>query len=258
MTGTLGKGAPKFKALKGRNKFLKVFMKLPKHIAIVMDGNGRWAKKRGLPRIAGHKTGVESVRVIVKACVEKKIDVLTLFAFSTENWQRPQDEVSYLMKQLFVTALESEIEELHKSNVQFRVIGETKCLAKKLQQKIYASEKLTANNSGLKLIIAISYSGRWDIIEAARQLGAEIERGELAPQDITIKKFHSKTCLHDLPEPDLFIRTSGEQRISNFMLWQLAYTELYFTEVLWPDFREAEFAEALAVYGQRTRRFGKC
>lgn len=231
---------------------------LPKHIAIVMDGNGRWAKKRGLPRIAGHKVGVESVRVIVKVCAEKKIDVLTLFAFSTENWKRPQDEVGYLMKQLFVTALGSEVKELHKSNVQFRVVGETCRLTKKLQQKIYMAEKLTANNSGLKLIIALSYSGRWDIIEAARQLGAEIERGELVSQDITIEKFHSKTCLHDLPEPDLLIRTSGEQRISNFMLWQLAYTELHFTEVLWPDFREAEFAEALAVYGQRTRRFGKC
>lgn len=231
---------------------------LPKHIAIVMDGNGRWAKKRGLPRIAGHKVGVESVRVIVKACAEKKIDVLTLFAFSTENWQRPPDEVGYLMEQLFVKALESEIKELHKSNVQFRVIGETKCLAEKLQQKIHMAEKLTANNSGLKLIVALSYSGRWDIVEAARQLGTEIERGELASQDITIEKFHAKICLHDLSEPDLFIRTSGEQRISNFMLWQLAYTELYFTEVLWPDFREAEFAEALAVYGQRTRRFGKC
>jgi undecaprenyl diphosphate synthase len=181
-----------------------------------------------------------------------------LFAFSTENWKRPQDEVGYLMEQLFVTALESEIKELHKSNVQFRVIGETKCLAEKLQQKIYMAEKLTANNSGLKLIVALSYSGRWDIVEAARQLGEEIERGELASQDITIEKFYAKICLHDLSEPDLFIRTSGEQRISNFMLWQLAYTELYFTEVLWPDFREAEFARALAVYGQRTRRFGKC
>lgn len=233
-------------------------MKIPRHIAIVMDGNGRWAKKRRLPRIAGHKVGVESVRIIVKACAEKKIDVLTLFAFSTENWQRPQDEVGYLMEQLFVTALESEIKELHKNNVQFRVIGETHRLTKKLQQKIYMAEKLTANNSGLKLIIALSYSGRWDIVEAVRQLGAEIERGELAPQDITIEKFHAKTCLYDLPEPDLFIRTSGEQRISNFMLWQLAYTELYFTDVLWPDFREAEFARALAVYGQRTRRFGTC
>ncbi|CAL7963971.1 ditrans,polycis-undecaprenyl-diphosphate synthase ((2E,6E)-farnesyl-diphosphate specific) [Gammaproteobacteria bacterium] len=233
-------------------------MKLPKHIAIVMDGNGRWAKKRGLSRIAGHKVGVESVHEIVKVCAEKKIDVLTLFAFSTENWQRPQEEVGYLMEQLFVWALEGEIKELHKNNVQFRVIGETKLLTEKLQQKIRAAEKLTVSNSGLKLVIALSYSGRWDIVEAARQLGGEIEAGKLTPQDITIEKVHARTCLHDLPEPDLFIRTSGEQRISNFMLWQLAYTELYFTDVLWPDFREAEFTAALVSYDQRSRRFGKC
>ena len=233
-------------------------MKLPRHIAIIMDGNGRWAKKRGLPRVAGHKVGVESVRAIVKASLEKKIDVLSLFAFSTENWQRPQEEVGYLMEQLFALALESEIEELHKSNVQFRAIGETKRLTEKLQQKVLAAEKLTAGNSGLKLVIALSYSGQWDITEAAQKLGLEIEAGKLAAQDITIEKFHAKTCLHDLPEPDLFIRTSGEQRISNFMLWQLAYTELYFTDVLWPDFREAEFTEALVAYDQRIRRFGKC
>lgn len=233
-------------------------MKLPKHIAIVMDGNGRWAKKRGLPRVAGHKVGVESVRAIVKASLENKIDVLTLFAFSTENWQRPKEEVGYLMEQLFVLALDGEIKELHENNIQFRVIGDIQCLAEKLQQKISAAEKLTAGNSGLKLVIALSYSGRWDIVEAARQLGREIEMGKLMAQDITLEKFHAKTCLHDLPEPDLLIRTSGEQRISNFMLWQLAYTELYFTDVLWPDFREAEFTEALVSYDQRIRRFGKC
>lgn len=233
-------------------------MKIPRHIAIVMDGNGRWAKKRGLPRIAGHKVGVDSVREIVKACVEKKIEVLTLFAFSTENWQRPQEEVGYLMEQLFVLALEDEIKELHKSNVQFRIIGETKRLTEKLQQKIRAAEKLTASNSGLKLVIALSYSGRWDIVEATRKLGIEIEAGKLTAQDITLEKLHARTCLHDLPEPDLFIRTSGEQRISNFMLWQLAYTELYFTDVLWPDFLEAEFTAALVAYDQRSRRFGKC
>ncbi|MEI8054857.1 MAG: isoprenyl transferase [bacterium] len=233
-------------------------MKLPKHIAIIMDGNGRWAKKRGLPRIAGHKIGVESVHEIVRICAEKKIDVLTLFAFSTENWQRPQEEVGYLMEKLFILVLEDEVKELHKNNVQFRVIGETGRLAEKLQQKIYASEKLTVGNTGLKLVIALSYSGRWDITEAARQLGREIEAGKLAAQDITIEKLHARTCLHDLPGPDLLIRTSGEQRISNFMLWQLAYTELYFTDVLWPDFREAEFNEALASYDKRIRRFGKC
>jgi len=233
-------------------------MKLPKHIAIVMDGNGRWAKKRGLPRVAGHKVGADSVRAVVKACAEKKIDVLTLFAFSTENWQRPEEEVGYLMEQLFVKALENEINELHKNNIQFRVIGEIERLSEKLQQKICDAEKLTINNNGLKLIVALSYSGRWDITEATRKLGEEIEAGELKASDITIEKLHAKISLHDLPEPDLFIRTSGEQRISNFMLWQLAYTELYFTDVLWPDFREVELDGALAVYGQRSRRFGKC
>lgn len=233
-------------------------MKLPHHIAIIMDGNGRWAKKRGLLRVAGHNAGVESVRAVVKACAEKKIDVLTLFAFSTENWQRPQDEVGYLMEQLFVKALENETGDLHKNNVQFRVIGEIGRLTEKLQQKILAAVKLTANNNGLKLVIALSYSGRFDITEAARKLGDEIEAGKLKAADITIEKFHAKTALCDLPEPDLFIRTSGEQRISNFMLWQLAYTELYFTDILWPDFREAEFNAALTAYSQRSRRFGKC
>jgi undecaprenyl diphosphate synthase len=233
-------------------------MPLPHHVAIIMDGNGRWAERQGLRRVSGHKVGAESVRAVIKACVEKKIDVLTLFAFSTENWDRPKAEVNYLMKQLFVKALESEIKNIHKNNIQFRVIGDIKSLPKKLQQEIYNAEKLTVTNTGLKLIIALSYSGRWDIVEAARELGAEIEAGKLTAQDITIEKFHGHTCLHDLPEPDLLIRTSGEQRISNFMLWQLAYTELYFTDVLWPDFREAEFIKALDDYSQRSRRFGKC
>ncbi|EKE01620.1 MAG: Undecaprenyl pyrophosphate synthetase [uncultured bacterium] len=233
-------------------------MKVPRHIAIVMDGNGRWAKQRGLPRVAGHKVGVESVRAIVKICAEKKVEVLTLFAFSTENWERPKEEVGFLMEQLFVKALEKEVKDLHKNNVQFRVMGETKRLTEQLQHNVHHAEKLTSNNSGLKLVIALSYSGRWDITEAARQLGAEIEQGKLTSQEITIDKLHAHTCLHDLPDPDLFIRTSGEQRISNFMLWQLAYTELYFTDVLWPDFREKELADALVVYNQRDRRFGKC
>jgi undecaprenyl diphosphate synthase len=233
-------------------------MKIPRHIAIVMDGNGRWAKKRGLPRIAGHKVGVDSIRAIVKACAEKKVEVLTLFAFSTENWGRPEAEVSYLMEQLFVKALENEIKELHKNNVQFLVIGETERLNKKLQQKIHDAKNLTANNSGLKLVLALSYSGRWDIVEAARQLASKVKSGELKLEDITVENMQLHTCLHDLPEPDLFIRTSGEQRISNFMLWQLAYAELYFTDVLWPDFREADFSDALDSYNERARRFGKC
>lgn len=233
-------------------------MILPRHIAIIMDGNGRWANKRGLPRVAGHKVGVESVRAAIKFCSEKKIEVLTLFAFSTENWERPKEEVGFLIGQLFVQALENEIVELHKNGVQFRVIGELKKLDKKLQQKINEAEKLTANNGGLKLVIALSYSGRWDITEATCQLCREVELGKIKSGDITTEMVHDRISLRDLPEPDLLIRTSGEQRISNFMLWQLAYTELYFTDVLWPDFREEAFTDALNAYESRGRRFGKC
>jgi undecaprenyl diphosphate synthase len=230
----------------------------PRHIAIIMDGNGRWASNRGLPRIVGHKIGVESVRAVVGFCYEKKIAALTLFAFSTENWERPKKEVSFLTGQLFIQALENEISELHKNSVQFRVIGDTKRLDKKLQQKIDNAEKLTTNNNGLKLVIALSYSGRWDITEATRRLCYQVEIGEIKSDDITAEMVDNKISLHDLPKPDLLIRTGGEQRISNFMLWQLAYTELYFTDVLWPDFREEAFTKALNAYESRSRRFGKC
>jgi undecaprenyl diphosphate synthase len=233
-------------------------MNFPHHVAIIMDGNGRWAKQRGLPRIAGHEVGAESIRAIVKVCAEKKISVLTLFAFSTENWQRPQTEVSYLMENLFVKALKNEVKKLHKNNVQFSVIGDTKRLPKKLRQRIEAAEKLTVKNTGLKLVIALSYSGRWDITEAARKLCKEIEAKKMLAQDVTVEKLQKHICLNNLPEPDLLIRTGGEQRISNFLLWQIAYAELYFTDVLWPDFREATFVEALTAYSQRIRRFGKC
>jgi len=233
-------------------------MTLPRHIAIIMDGNGRWASRRGLPRVAGHKVGADTVRSITKICAEKKIEVLTLFAFSTENWQRSPEEINFLMQQLFVKALDSEVVNLHKNNIQFRVIGDIERLNDKLQQKILNAKRLTANNTGLKLVLALSYSGRWDIAAASRKLGEEVASGRLKAQDITIEKFHENTCLHDLPEPDLLIRTSGEQRISNFMLWQLAYTELYFTDVLWPDFSQEDFEKALAIYSQRNRRFGTC
>ncbi len=232
-------------------------MTLPRHIAIIMDGNGRWANKQGLPRIAGHKVGVESVRAAIKFCLAKKIEVLTLFAFSTENWERPKEEVGFLIGHLFTEVLGKEISELHKNGVQFRVIGEIEKLDKKLQQSIHEAEKLTANNSGLKLVVALSYSGRWDITKATQQLCYEVEVGKLKSSDITIELLNDRVSLHDLPEPDLLIRTSGEKRISNFMLWQLAYTELYFTDILWPDFREDAFTEALNVYENRSRRFGK-
>lgn len=233
-------------------------MKFPRHVAIIMDGNGRWAKQRGLPRIAGHEVGAESVRAIVKACTKKKISVLTLFAFSTENWQRPQEEVSYLIGNLFVKALKDEVKKLHKNNVRFSVVGDTKRLTKNLRKRIETAEKLTANNTGLKLVIAMSYSGHWDITEAARKLCEKIEAKKMLAQDVTVEKLKRHICLNNLPDPDLLIRTGGERRISNFLLWQIAYTELYFTDVLWPDFREAEFIEALTAYSQRIRRFGKC
>jgi undecaprenyl diphosphate synthase len=233
-------------------------MTLPRHIAIIMDGNGRWANKRGLPRVAGHKVGVESIRTAIEFCSAKKIEVLTLFAFSTENWERPKEEVGYLLGQLLVQALESEINGLHKNGVQFRVIGERERLDKKLQQKIIEAERLTANNDGLKLVIALSYSGRWDITQALCKICSDVEAGKVKASSVTAETIQKRISLHDLPEPDLLIRTSGEQRISNFMLWQLAYTELYFTDVLWPDFREEAFAEALHAYEVRSRRFGKC
>jgi undecaprenyl diphosphate synthase len=228
---------------------------LPRHIAIIMDGNGRWAKQRHLPRMAGHKAGVESVRETVKWCVEKKIEVLTLFAFSSENWRRPSQEVGYLME-LFITALEREAKKLHKQNIQLRIIGDRAGLEPKLQLQIQTAEALTANNTGLKLIIAANYGGQWDIVEASRQLAAEVKKGFLEWQDITLELMQSKLATAGLPDPDLFIRTSGEQRISNFLIWQLSYAELYFTDVFWPDVKAAELEKALAFFQSRERRFG--
>ncbi|MGB6975967.1 MAG: isoprenyl transferase [Gammaproteobacteria bacterium] len=228
---------------------------LPKHVAIIMDGNGRWAQQRHLPRIAGHQAGAKAVKEIVRTCGEKGIAALTLFAFSSENWGRPTDEVSFLME-LFLKTLHLETKNLHKNNVQLRIIGDQSRFHKKLQQRIHYAQQLTANNTGLKLIIAANYSGRWDIAEATRQLGQAIAEGKLQPEQITIDLLQTKLALADLPEPDLFIRTSGEVRISNFLLWQLAYTELYFTETLWPDFTTACLEQALQEYSKRQRRFG--
>ena len=228
---------------------------LPRHVAIIMDGNGRWAKQRHLPRVAGHKVGVESVRETVKTCVSKGIEVLTLFAFSSENWQRPVQEVSFLMN-LFLLVLDREVKKLHKQNIQLRIIGDRSRFDERLQQRMQKAEELTANNTGLKLVVAANYGGRWDIEEAVRGIAIDVEQGKITSQDISSELIHSKLTLADLPEPDLFIRTSGEQRISNFMLWQLSYTELYFTEVYWPDFNAAEFEKALEFYAQKERRFG--
>lgn len=229
---------------------------LPRHVAIIMDGNGRWAERQNKPRVAGHRAGVEIVRDIVKTCGDLGIQVLTLFAFSSENWRRPQKEVGLLME-MFLIALEREANKLHRNNVQLRVIGDVSAFAEKIQQRIKEAEALTRENTGLVLNIAANYGGKWDISQAVQQLAQQVQQGDLAPQDITAELINTKLSLHGLPEPDLFIRTGGEQRISNFLIWQLAYTELYFTPILWPDFRRDEFEKALLSFSNRQRRFGR-
>ena len=228
---------------------------LPRHVAIIMDGNGRWAKQRQMPRIAGHRAGVENVRTLVSCCAELGIEVLTLFAFSSENWRRPALEVRLLMD-LFVLALEQEAQRLHQDGVRLRVIGERAAFPRKLRTRIAEAEAMTRGNTALTLVIAANYGGQWDIAQASQQVYQEIAAGRLKPDDITPETLERFLSTRDLPPPDLFIRSGGEQRISNFLLWQLAYAELYFTECLWPDFGRAEFERALASYTQRERRFG--
>ena len=226
---------------------------MPSHVAVIMDGNGRWAKKRSLPRVAGHVKGVELVREMVRACLERGIQYLTLFAFSSENWRRPADEVSVLM-QLFVKALQQEVKKLQENGVRLRVVGDLNRFDPGLQQLIADAEVLTAGNTRLNLTIAANYGGRWDIMQAVNKMAlAHPEKvgtwneSDLAPW----------LSMHFAPEPDLFIRTGGEERMSNFLLWQLAYAELYFTPTLWPDFDTNEFDKAIASYAQRERRFGR-
>ena len=228
---------------------------IPVHVAVIMDGNGRWAKGRGLPRVAGHRKGVERVRDMVTACAEKGVKYLTLFAFSSENWRRPVQEVQ-LLKELFLSALDNEIRKLHKNNVRFRVIGDTERFGEKITTRIRQSETLTQKNTSLTLTIAANYGGRWDIAQACAELARRAVRGEVDPDTITEKSLEPFLSLAGVPEPDLFIRTGGAQRISNFLLWQLAYTEMYFTPVLWPDFDRAQFEQALVSYVGRQRRFG--
>ncbi len=230
--------------------------KVPRHIAIIMDGNGRWAKKRGLPRFLGHRAGVEAVRNVVRACINRGISVLTLFAFSSENWQRPAKEVGLLME-LFVATLDKEVKRLHKNNVRLRIIGDRSAFGEGLQQRIREAEALTKGNTGMTLVIAANYGGRWDVAQAAQQLAEKVREGLLQPSDITPELLNRHVALADLPEPDLLIRSSGEQRISNFLIWQLAYTELYFTETLWPDFDDKAVDEALHSFANRQRRFGQ-
>ena len=228
----------------------------PRHVAIIMDGNGRWARKRHLPRVAGHRVGLEAVRKTITACVERGVEVLTLFAFSSENWRRPKEEVGLLMK-LFMTALDKEVKKLHQNGVRLRVIGELSAFPEALQQRIHDAEALTATNTTLTLVIAANYGGRWDITQAARRLAAQVERGELASEDITEEALSRQLCLVDLPEPDLFIRTGGEERVSNFLLWHLAYTEFYFTDILWPAFNADTLQLAFDSFAGRQRRFGR-
>ncbi|MDQ1363471.1 MAG: hypothetical protein QG652_1332 [Pseudomonadota bacterium] len=229
---------------------------LPHHVVIVMDGNGRWAKKRLLPRTAGHHAGVKTTRKIVEQCVARKIQALTIFAFSSENWRRPEQEVSSLME-LFVSALQTEVKSLHEQQVRVRFIGDVSAFSNKLQEMIVQTMQLTGSNSGLQLNIAVNYGGRWDIAQACKKITEKVQRGELRSENIDAQIVSEHVCLAELPEPDLFIRTGGEQRISNFLIWQMAYTELYFTDLLWPDFDQQAFDEALIWFAGRQRRFGK-
>jgi len=230
--------------------------KIPEHIAIIMDGNGRWAQAQGKGRVAGHKAGVDSVRAVVKGASKAGVKALTLFAFSSENWQRPAKEVSVLMD-LFMFVLTKEVKRLHKNNIRFQVIGDLSRFSDKLQQNIEKSEQLTANNTGLVLSVAANYGGRWDIANAAKQLASQVKNNEISLDDINEDLLHNHTCLAELPVLDLLIRTGGDYRISNFLLWQAAYAEFYFTDILWPDFNDEQFEKAIDVFDQRERRFGK-
>jgi undecaprenyl diphosphate synthase len=230
--------------------------KVPRHVAIIMDGNGRWAKKRLLPRVAGHRKGVEAVRATVKAAIEEGVEFLTLFAFSSENWRRPAEEVSLLME-LFGRALEQEVAKLHANEIRLKVIGDTSRFDRRIGELVAAGEVLTAGNSRLTLTIAANYGGRWDVAQAARAYFAAHPEGLAADVPMNSEVLEPYLSTAYAPEPDLFIRTGGEQRISNFLLWQLAYTELYFTDMLWPDFDAAALRAAIASFGGRERRFGQ-
>lgn len=227
----------------------------PRHVAIIMDGNGRWAKNRGKLRVFGHQAGVKAVRRAVSFAVSHRLDALTLYAFSSENWNRPAQEVKALME-LFVRALDSEVKSLHKHGVQLRIIGDISRFSPRLQERIRRSEALTKNNPGLILNIAANYGGRWDIIQGVRQLAEQVQEGTLRSDTIDEDTLSHTLCLSDHTPVDLVIRTGGEHRISNFLLWQIAYAELYFTDVLWPDFDEHDFEGAMNAFAQRERRFG--
>ena len=225
---------------------------VPRHIAIIMDGNGRWAKQRLMPRVAGHRKGVDALRGIIRSCAERGVSHLTVFAFSSENWRRPQDEVTLLMD-LFMRALENEVARLHENEIRFRVIGNLSGFSARIQDLIRDAETLTQNNTRLTFTVAANYGGRWDIVQAIKKMmGANV-----MPEEVSEAMLTQHLSMADMPEPDLFIRTGGEQRISNFLLWQLAYTELYFTDALWPDFNAKALDTAIESYRTRERRFGR-
>jgi undecaprenyl diphosphate synthase len=228
----------------------------PRHVAVIMDGNGRWARARGKPRPHGHRAGAQSARMVVESCAEAGVEALTLFAFSSENWRRPATEVRTLME-LFLRALERETERLHENSVRLCFIGERSRFSEKLQERMAHAEALTRDNRRLTLTVAAGYGGRWDLVRATRRIAAQVAAGTLDPANIDESTLQSQLCLSDLPEPDLFIRTGGERRISNFLLWQLAYTELYFTDTLWPDFEREEMSRALDWFAGRQRRYGR-
>lgn len=228
----------------------------PAHVAIIMDGNGRWAKQRGLPRLEGHRRGVDNVRTLVRCCIEKKISYLTLFAFSSENWRRPKQEVNWLMN-LLSRALDREVQTLHDNGVRLQFIGNLTELPDSVQDKIRTATAITGANDRLVLTIALNYGGRWDLTQACRTIAKEVQSGQLVSDDITSDTISRNLSTSRMSEPDLFIRTGGEKRMSNFLLWQLAYTELYFTNTFWPEFNQDEFEKALQSFRQRIRRFGQ-
>lgn len=228
---------------------------IPKHIAIIMDGNGRWAKKRNLPRVAGHQKGVETVRIIVETCVSLGVNVLTLYTFSTENWKRPKEEVSTLMK-LIVKSLQKETDELNRNNIRLTTIGDKNSLPEIVQKELDNAIAKTANNSKMILNLALSYGGRWELVEAAKNITAQVLAGKIAIDDINEEIISKNLTTADLPNPDLLIRSGGEFRISNFLLWQIAYSEIYVTDILWPDFRCKQLLDAIKDYQKRERRFG--
>lgn len=229
---------------------------LPSHIAIIMDGNGRWAKKKGNMRIFGHKNGAKAVNEVIEASVELGIKYITLYAFSTENWSRPKSEIEALMS-LLVSTIDNELKKLKKHNVRLKTIGDISCLPKRVRQKLETAIDATNNNEGLTLTLALSYSARWEITEAVKKIAFEIKNENLSPESIDANTINAHLCTKNYPDPELLIRTSGEFRISNFLLWQIAYTELYFTDTLWPDFTKEEFYCAIIDYQKRERRFGK-